>query len=394
MALPSDLSLVDIVGTYVDYNGDPLSGTIEFSTTTRVVSAGTSTAVLPAVVIGTLNASGQLKAEDGVATLKLASTDDPDGTPVGWTWKVTEKFTGYTGTPFNLLVPSASTSINLPAVSPNVAPVTPGATAVTKIGTQFPAANGTITLVAGQGLPATMPPDAHAHAISAVTGLQAALDGKEASGAAATAMTAHTGASDPHPQYLTSAEGAAAYAPLSHTHIIANVTGLQTALDVKDALGAADAAVAAHLSAGNPHPEYLTPAEADAVYAPLSHTHTAAQVTGLPLTASFSAKGSLAALSGTHRWYNDTGRTLTVTALRASVGTSPSSTSSISVTAKKNGAAFSPSLTVSIAAETNTGVTAGAGQSLAAGDYVTVDVAVTGASPGEDLTVILTLAAT
>lgn len=47
------------------------------------------------------------------------------------------------------------------------------------------------------------------------------------------AVGAHEGLTDPHPQYLTPAEGNTAYAPLSHTHSISNVTGLQTALDGK-----------------------------------------------------------------------------------------------------------------------------------------------------------------
>jgi hypothetical protein len=57
----------------------------------------------------------------------------------------------------------------------------------------------------------------------------------EAAGAVAT----HVAAGDPHPQYLTPAEGNAiyqaigSYAPLSHTHIIGDVTGLQAALDLK-----------------------------------------------------------------------------------------------------------------------------------------------------------------
>ena len=42
---------------------------------------------------------------------------------------------------------------------------------------------------------------AHSHVIADVTGLQAAIDGKENTGTAAEAVAAHTGASDPHPQY-------------------------------------------------------------------------------------------------------------------------------------------------------------------------------------------------
>jgi len=45
-----------------------------------------------------------------------------------------------------------------------------------------------------------------------VTGLATALSGKETAGAAAAAITAHEGAADAHPGYLTAAEGDAAYA--------------------------------------------------------------------------------------------------------------------------------------------------------------------------------------
>lgn len=68
------------------------------------------------------------------------------------------------------------------------------------------------------GKPATFPPETHGHAISDVTGLEAALSGKQASGsyetagAALAAMTAHLGDVDPHPQYTTAAELAAAIA--------------------------------------------------------------------------------------------------------------------------------------------------------------------------------------
>lgn len=83
----------------------------------------------------------------------------------------------------------------------------------------------------------------HGHAIADVTGLQTALDGKASS---------------------------------SHTHAIADVTGLQTALDGKQAAGsyetagAAAAAISTHLAAGDPHPQYLTPAEGNAAYQPLA----------------------------------------------------------------------------------------------------------------------------
>jgi hypothetical protein len=75
------------------------------------------------------------------------------------------------------------------------------------------------------GKPEDFTPSAHSHTISAVTGLQSALDGKQASGS---------------------------YAAASHSHAISDVTGLQTALDGKQASGS---------------------------YAAASHTHTASAIT-------------------------------------------------------------------------------------------------------------------
>jgi len=69
----------------------------------------------------------------------------------------------------------------------------------------------------------------------------------------AEAVDAHEAESNPHPIYLTQAEADALY----------------------DAIGAAIAAVAAHEAAGDPHPGYLTPAEGNAAYQALDATLTA-----------------------------------------------------------------------------------------------------------------------
>jgi hypothetical protein len=114
-------------------------------------------------------------------------------------------------------------------------------------------------------------------------------------------------ADDDHPQYFNQARGDARYPLIGHTHTIANVTGLQAALDAKlddsqatafglsllndadaaaarstlelgtaatqassafEPSGAAASAVATHAGLADPHPQYLTQAEADALYAP------------------------------------------------------------------------------------------------------------------------------
>ena len=89
----------------------------------------------------------------------------------------------------------------------------------------------------------------HSHIIADVTGLQTALDGK--------ASSTHThiiGDVTGLQAALDGKQAAGSYAAASHTHIIADVTGLQTALDGKQAAGS---------------------------YAAASHTHIIGDVTGL-----------------------------------------------------------------------------------------------------------------
>jgi Phage tail repeat like len=77
----------------------------------------------------------------------------------------------------------------------------------------------------------------HSHIIADVTGLQTALDGKQAAGSYAAASHTHIIADVTGLQTaLDGKQAAGSYAAASHTHIIADVTGLQTALDGKQPL--------------------------------------------------------------------------------------------------------------------------------------------------------------
>lgn len=109
------------------------------------------------------------------------------------------------------------------------------------------------------GKPATFPSDPHNHAISGVTGLQAALDGKAASG--------HSHAIGEVSGLQVALDGKAA---ASHSHAIANVTGLQAALDAK---ATSDHTHAVADVAG-------LQATLDGK-APASHSHSISAVTGL-----------------------------------------------------------------------------------------------------------------
>ena len=81
-----------------------------------------------------------------------------------------------------------------------------------------------------QNKPATFPPSAHGHAIADVSGLQTALDGKAATG--------HTHGIPDVTGLQTALDGkqaAGSYASTVHSHSISDVTGLQTALNGKAA---------------------------------------------------------------------------------------------------------------------------------------------------------------
>lgn len=123
---------------------------------------------------------------------------------------------------------------------------------------------------------------------------------KENVGVASSLMSAHISALNPHNQYeLKSALGTAAYQPisafvsstdtrltdarqpLSHTHSIGNVIGLQAALDGKESTGTASSLLTAHINNADPHPTYLLESVASSTYALQNHTHTVLSVEGL-----------------------------------------------------------------------------------------------------------------
>jgi hypothetical protein len=146
------------------------------------------------------------------------------------------------------------------------------------------------------GKPETFTPSAHSHTISAVTGLQSALDGKQAAGS---------------------------YAAAIHAHAIGDVTGLQTALDAKATPADVTAAVAAVVDAAPASLDTLnelaaalgddanfasTVTNALAGKANATHSHAISDVTGLQSALDGKqASGSYAAASHSHAIADVTG---------------------------------------------------------------------------------------
>jgi len=85
----------------------------------------------------------------------------------------------------------------------------------------------------------------------------------------------------------------ARYATISHSHEISDVASLQASLDAKEASGTAASAVSAHNSASDAHSS-LFAAKADA-----SHTHAASAISGLAASATTDATNASNISSGT-----------------------------------------------------------------------------------------------
>ena len=101
-------------------------------------------------------------------------------------------------------------------------------------------------------------------AVTAQTGdYTPAQVGADPAGTAAAAVAAHEAAPDPHPQYTTAAEAAAA-APVQSVNGETGTVILDAGDVGADPTGTAAAAVSAHEAAPDPHPQYTTAAEAAA----------------------------------------------------------------------------------------------------------------------------------
>ncbi len=199
------------------------------------------------------------------------------------------------------------------------------------------ASGGSPTWDSVTGKPSTFPPSTHSHAISDVTGLQAAIDAKQVTLVSGTniktvngssilgsgnvvisadaawgsitgtlssqtdlnsalsgkAATSHTHAISDTTGLQTALDGKAAS---SHSHVISDVTGLQTALDGKQASGSY--AAASHTHSISDVTSLQTTLDGKAAS---THSHAISDVTGLQTALDGKqASGSYAASTHTH----------------------------------------------------------------------------------------------
>jgi hypothetical protein len=111
MALPAEYDQVTVHGRYTYLNGTPVAGEISFGGKIFATAATSHTTIVPAPISVRLDPDGQF-------TIDLPATDDPDITPNGWTYTVTERFPG--GRQYDIEVPvsAKNTGIDLSILAP------------------------------------------------------------------------------------------------------------------------------------------------------------------------------------------------------------------------------------------------------------------------------------
>ncbi|MYW28316.1 glycerophosphodiester phosphodiesterase [Streptomyces sp. SID2119] len=110
MALPAGLATVTLTGRYIRPDGTPLKGTVTIATPALLtlpnadtISAGSATATLDA---------------EGMFSLKLISTDQPDMQPSQWAYTITEKFQDIATRTYSIQLPSTFTTVSIADIAP------------------------------------------------------------------------------------------------------------------------------------------------------------------------------------------------------------------------------------------------------------------------------------
>lgn len=111
MTLPAGLATVTVTGTYARPDGTPYQGTVRFVPQPAVLTSAAHGRIL----LGTITAA---LGETGAFTTELLATDDPDVTPIDWTYRVTEHWKDAPGRSYPLALPAATPDVDLAAVAP------------------------------------------------------------------------------------------------------------------------------------------------------------------------------------------------------------------------------------------------------------------------------------
>lgn len=104
MALTPNLSTVTVGGQYVDVAGNPIAGQVKFTPRAVLVDGVANQIVIPNTVTVDLDATGTF-------TVVLPATDDASLSPVNFTYRVEESFSG--GRTYDIQLAATPSSQNL-----------------------------------------------------------------------------------------------------------------------------------------------------------------------------------------------------------------------------------------------------------------------------------------
>lgn len=134
MTFPAHWTRITISAIYEDNEGNPLTGSVRFDGSPVVQVALDGVIVKPLSITATLDATGSI-------SVLIPSTDDPDISPIDWSWRVTECVPGKLRNPYYIDVPYNGGPLNLSSV-PHVVPLTPYVIDATQLRADLAASSG------------------------------------------------------------------------------------------------------------------------------------------------------------------------------------------------------------------------------------------------------------
>lgn len=111
MALPGSLSTCTVQGTYVNLQGNPIRGSINFTPQTILKETAANVIIIPVVIQKTFDATGSF-------SVVLPVTSDTDVTPQPFIYTIEENFTGGRTIEIALPLSVAGTTQNLADLLP------------------------------------------------------------------------------------------------------------------------------------------------------------------------------------------------------------------------------------------------------------------------------------
>ena len=138
MAIPANLSTIIVTGTYIDIAGNPIAGQVKFTPRAVIKDTTLNYILINSTITVTLDSNGSF-------SKSLIVSDDPDASPVGFTYYVEEAFVG--GRSYDMLLPAgtAGGTLDLADVSPAVA--NSGSAALYVTSAQFNSIDTRLTVV-------------------------------------------------------------------------------------------------------------------------------------------------------------------------------------------------------------------------------------------------------